>query len=70
MAIKFVIEPERCKSCSYCVISCPKKLFSLGEAVNSHGYHVAKIDKPEDCVLCMSCSIMCPEAAIEIYKEG
>ena len=69
MAIKFVVDAERCKSCSFCVISCPKKLFSLSETVNSHGYHVAKIDKPEDCVLCLSCSIMCPEAAIEIYKE-
>lgn len=69
MTVKFVIDTERCKSCEYCVASCPKKLFSIGRHVNSHGYRVARIDEPENCVLCYSCSTMCPEAAIEIYKE-
>lgn len=69
MATKIFVDSERCKSCTYCVIKCPKKLFSIGQAVNSHGYHYAKIDEPEKCILCLSCSVMCPEAAIEIYKE-
>ena len=69
MAVKFVIDSERCKSCEYCVVSCPKKLFSIGSFVNSHGYRAAEISRSEECVLCYSCSTMCPEAAIESYKE-
>lgn len=69
MAVKFIIASERCKSCEYCVVSCPKKLFSIGCNVNSYGYRTAEINDPDECVLCFSCSTMCPEAAIEIYKE-
>ena len=67
--MRFEIDAERCKACSYCVISCPKELFVLGSEMNSKGYHYAKIEDPGSCVLCYSCTTMCPEAAISIYKE-
>ena len=31
------ITTEACKSCSYCVISCPKKCLEIGGKVNSKG---------------------------------
>lgn len=65
----FVIASEKCKSCGFCVVSCPRNLFSIGAEVNSHGYHVAEIKNPGNCVRCKSCSTMCPESAIEIMIE-
>lgn len=62
----FVIAAEKCKSCGFCVASCPRKLFSLGTTINSHGYHVAEIKDPDSCIRCRACSTMCPESAIEI----
>ena len=38
------ITTEACKSCSYCVISCPKKCLEIGEKVNSKGYLYATQD--------------------------
>ena len=35
---KIEINSEACKSCQYCVISCPKKILVVGEEVNSFGY--------------------------------
>ena len=65
------ITTEACKSCSYCVISCPKKpkkCLEIGEKVNSKGYLYATSARPEDCIGCAMCAQICPESAIEVWR--
>ncbi|MBQ0017935.1 MAG: ferredoxin family protein [Mogibacterium sp.] len=62
------INTESCKSCSYCVISCPKKVIEIGEKVNSKGYLYAVAARPEDCIGCAMCGQICPDAAIEVWR--
>ena len=71
------ITTEACKSCSYCVISCPKKCLEIGEKVNSKGYGekvnskgylYATSARPEDCIGCAMCAQICPESAIEVWR--
>lgn len=64
----FAINKEKCKSCEFCVNSCPKGLFHIGSYINSHGYRVAEITEPEKCIRCLACGTMCPESAIEIME--
>jgi len=62
------INSEACKSCQYCVISCPKKVLAVGEAVNSFGYPYVIAANPEDCIGCAMCANICPDAAIEVWR--
>jgi 2-oxoglutarate ferredoxin oxidoreductase subunit delta len=66
---KVEINKEKCKSCSYCVEFCPRKLISLSSNINSRGFFYAEFIGPEEkCTSCSLCAIMCPEVAIEISK--
>lgn len=65
---KVVIDPESCKSCLYCVRTCPKDVLGATGAVNRKGYQYVCQVKPEDCIGCAMCAVICPEAAITIYK--
>ena len=47
---KIEINSEACKSCQYCVISCPKKILVVGEEVNSFGYPYVISAEPEKCI--------------------
>jgi len=62
------IDKEACKSCSYCVISCHKKVLEIGESVNSKGYLYVVAARPEDCIGCAMCGQICPDAAIEVWR--
>lgn len=62
------ISPESCKSCSYCVMSCPKKVLAIGDEVNSKGYPFVVAKNPDDCIGCAMCGNICPESAIEVWK--
>lgn len=62
------ITTEACKSCSYCVISCPKQCIEIGSNVNSKGYLYAETVKPEACIGCAMCAQICPESAIEVWR--
>ncbi|HHW95078.1 MAG TPA: ferredoxin family protein [Mogibacterium sp.] len=62
------INSESCKSCSYCVISCPKKVLEIGDKVNSRGYLYSVAARPEDCIGCALCAQICPDAAIEVWR--
>lgn len=68
---KIIIDEARCKSCGYCVESCPKKLIEFREVINQLGYHPAYFasDKEKDCTGCTLCGQMCPEVLITVYKE-
>ena len=56
------INAEACKSCQYCVISCP-------ENVNSKGYPYSVAATPEACIGCAMCAQMCPEDCIEVWRD-
>ena len=62
------ITTEACKSCSYCVISCPKQCIEISDKVNSKGYLCAGAVRPEDGSGCAMCAQICPESAIEVWR--
>ena len=66
-----VVDSDRCKCCSLCVVACPKKCISIVEKkVNIHGYpFVAPNSNAEDCIGCASCGMVCPDGCITVYKK-
>lgn len=65
---KLKIDGEICKGCALCVISCPKKLLSIGKVCNKNGYFAAKIEDESACIACANCAVMCPDCAMHIEK--
>ena len=64
-----VVNEERCKGCTLCVVACPRHTLSLQpQEVNNRGYHFAFMAQPESCIGCSSCALVCPDACIEVYK--
>ncbi|MCS7164586.1 MAG: 4Fe-4S dicluster domain-containing protein [Thermodesulfovibrio sp.] len=63
------IDFERCKGCTYCVLTCPKGCIEISSEFNSSGYFPAKFSKPENCIGCAMCAVVCPEIAIEVFVE-
>ncbi|PID75870.1 MAG: oxidoreductase [Deltaproteobacteria bacterium] len=55
---------ERCKSCGYCVLTCPKKALSFSETTNSRGYTTVALDT-EKCIVCGICYSVCPDYVYE-----
>lgn len=65
-----VVDTDRCKGCSLCVVACPKNVITLSEkAVNVHGYRYAQAANPDDCIGCASCGIVCPDGCITVYRK-
>lgn len=71
MAIKGRVEifTEACKSCLYCVNTCPKKVLGTTDATNSKGYQFVVPVNQDECIGCAMCAKICPDAAITVYKE-
>ena len=66
---KIEINSEACKSCQYCVISCPKKILVVGEEVNSFGYPYVISAEPGKSASDVRCvRRFAPEAAIEVWR--
>ena len=63
------IRTEDCKSCLYCVRSCPRGVLGQTEAVNRQGYQYICALRPEACIGCGSCARICPDAVITVYRE-
>jgi NAD-dependent dihydropyrimidine dehydrogenase PreA subunit len=57
---KVEIYSEACKSCLYCVVTCPKKVLSTTSAVNSKGYQYVVPVNPDACIGCAMCATICP----------
>ncbi len=65
-----VVDTERCKGCSLCVVACPKKVIALTQTtVNVNGYRYAEPANPDDCIGCASCGIVCPDGCITVYRK-
>jgi 2-oxoglutarate ferredoxin oxidoreductase subunit delta len=64
------IRCDWCKSCGYCIASCPRNVLELGDELNARGVHPVVAARPEECNGCRTCVVMCPEVAIEVYTNG
>jgi len=60
-----VMDIERCKGCSFCVISCPKSALTLTQKLNKRGYQVVA-HAPALCISCGTCYIVCPDNVFEL----
>ncbi len=69
MAVKIVINTERCKGCGLCVKVCPRNTIVMSEHSNKAGYFPA-VAGADGCTGCAMCAIICPEAIIEVYKDS
>lgn len=65
---KLIIHSESCKSCGYCVKSCPREALSFGHDINSKGYPAVTVDH-DKCICCGICFNVCPDYVFEI-QEG
>lgn len=63
-----VVDKEKCKGCSLCVVACPTNVIDLAREVNGKGYHYAYMAKPDACIGCASCGLVCPDSVITVYK--
>lgn len=63
-----VVDVEKCKGCSLCVVACPTNVLALAHEVNGKGYNYAYMANPEACIGCANCGLVCPDGVIEVYK--
>lgn len=63
-----VVDVEKCKGCSICIVACPTDVIALAKNVNGKGYHYAHMANPEACIGCSSCGLVCPDTVITVYK--
>ncbi len=64
-----VVNEDRCKGCSLCIIACPKEVLALAKKVNPSGYPYAEPVNSEACIGCASCAIVCPDGCITVYRK-
>ena len=65
-----VVNTDRCKGCSLCVVACPKDVIALdAKKVNVHGYPYVQAVHPDDCIGCAACGTVCPDGCITVYKK-
>jgi len=54
------INSLECKSCSRCVVACPKKVLQIGKVLNARGYYAVEYIGT-GCIGCNTCFYTCPE---------
>lgn len=65
-----MVNTERCKGCSLCVVACPQDVIALStKNVNVNGYSYAQPVKAEDCIGCAACGMVCPDGCITVYRK-
>ncbi len=70
MAMKgaIVVDKEKCKGCSVCVVNCPSQVIALTAEVNGKGYPMAYMANPGACTGCTNCATVCPDSVITVYR--
>ena len=63
-----VVDKEKCKGCSLCIVACPQDVISLSKEVNSKGYNFAYMSNPDACIGCANCAEVCPDSIITVYR--
>lgn len=64
---KLIIDYDRCKGCSMCVVACPKKILQINkDRLNLKGYNPVDITDRDVCISCAMCATMCPDVCITI----
>ena len=63
-----VVDTERCKGCSLCVVACPLEVIALAKEVNLKGYNYALQVVEDKCNGCTSCATVCPDGCITVYR--
>ncbi len=64
-----VVNEDRCKGCSLCVVACPTKVLALAKKVNPSGYMYVEAINADACIGCASCAIVCPDGCITVYRK-
>jgi len=64
------INAEGCKACTLCIAFCPQNCLSIGDTLNSRGFHPAAQHDARACTGCRICALMCPDVCIEVYRDG
>jgi len=64
------IRCDWCKSCGYCIASCPKDVLEYADGLNVRGVHPVVAARPEQCTGCRTCVVVCPDMVFEVYKDG
>lgn len=65
-----VVNTERCKGCSLCIVACPLDIIALADKrVNRRGYRYVEQTNREACTGCTSCAIVCPDGCITVYRK-
>lgn len=59
------LKVERCKSCEFCMIECPKEAIGLSRELNRNGFNYVAVDMKK-CNHCGICYIVCPDGVFEI----
>ena len=67
---RIVIDAEGCKACMLCVAFCPRDNLTLGEELNSRGFHPAALVDAGRCTGCRICALMCPDLCIEVLRDA
>jgi 2-oxoglutarate ferredoxin oxidoreductase subunit delta len=63
-----VIIEERCKTCTFCIETCPNDCIVVGTKLNAAGYHPVEFVGKGKCTACCMCAEVCPDTAIEVFK--
>lgn len=69
MHYKAIIDIDKCKGCSFCIINCPVNHLKFSDSLNRRGVVYAIVDNKSKCIGCGFCFYMCPEWCIEIVQS-
>jgi 2-oxoglutarate ferredoxin oxidoreductase subunit delta len=64
------IRCDWCKSCGYCIASCPKGVLEFADELNVRGVHPVVAAHLERCTGCRACVVVCPDVVFEVFRNG